>query len=140
MMNGATQEPPESTSEAANAPRELRFANSASDWAIRAVFFLIFLYFGTAKLKAGPESPWGVIFGRIGLGQWFRYFTGVLEALGAFLILVPGAVEIGLAVLMTVAIGATISTIFILKQMSGAFVPFALLCGMIAFWMHRRRV
>ena len=139
-MNDSSQELPEPAFELADTARELKFRNSVSDWAIRAVFFVIFLYFGTAKLKGGADSPWGVIFGQIGLGQWFRYFTGVLECIGAFLVLVPGAVETGLAVLITIAFAATISTVFLLHRLSEAFIPFALFCGMIAFWLHRRRV
>lgn len=121
-------------------PRELKFRDSLADWLIRGVFFLIFLYFGTAKFKGGADAPWVVLFNRIGLGQWLRYFTGVLEAVAGFLVLVPGAVEIGLAILIATMFCALVATIFILHQLSEAFVPFALLCGMIAFWMHRRRV
>lgn len=121
-------------------PRQLKFRNSAPDWAIRAVFFLVFLYFGTAKFKSDPTAPWVVLFHQIGLGQWLRYFTGALESLCAFLVLVSGTVEIGLAILIVIMFAATISTILILHQASEAVVPFALLCGMIAFWLHRRRV
>src|SRR6516165_4794512 len=31
-----------------------------------------------------------MVFEKVGLGQWFRYFTGVLELLGAALLLWPG--------------------------------------------------
>ena len=29
------------------------------------------------------------LFGAIGVGQWFRYFTGAVEILGAVLLLIP---------------------------------------------------
>lgn len=140
-MTDTTEELTESASEPQDAaPRQLKFRNSAPDWAIRAFFFLVFLYFGTAKFNSDPGAPWVVLFHQIGLGQWLRYFTGALESLCAFLVLISGAVEIGLAILIVTMFAATISTIFILHQASGAVVPFALLCGMIAFWLHRRRV
>ena len=34
-------------------------------------------------------------FGHMGLGQWFRYFTGSLELLGALLILLPSFASFG---------------------------------------------
>src|SRR2546430_2861644 len=36
-----------------------------------------------------PISEWVRIFDRIGLGQWFRYFTGALQVTGALLVLIP---------------------------------------------------
>jgi putative oxidoreductase len=140
-MTDSTQEPTEPASEPQDAaPRQLKFRNSVPDWTIRAAFFLVFLYFGTAKFKSDPGAPWVVLFHQIGLGQWLRYFTGALESACAFLVLVSGAVEIGLAILSVTMFAATIGTVFVLHQPSEAIVPFALLCGMIAFWLHRRRV
>lgn len=139
-MTDTTQELPPPAPQPETAPRELKFKNSLPDWAIRAVFFLIFLYFGTAKFKSDADAPWVVLFNEIGLGQWLRYVTGAVEAVCAFMLLISGTVEIGLAILILTMICAIATTMLILHQFSGAFVPFALLCGMIAFWMHRRRV
>jgi putative oxidoreductase len=139
-MTDTTQELPDPDSQPQEAPRTLKFRNSVPDWTIRALFFLIFLYFGTAKFKSEPDAPWVVLFHQLGLGQWLRYFTGALESLCAFLVLVSATVEIGLAVLIVTMFAATISTVFVLHQPSEAIVPFALLCAMVAFWLHRRRV
>jgi putative oxidoreductase len=139
-MTDTTQELTQTAEPQDAAPRQLKFRNSAPDWAIRAVFFLVFLYFGTAKFKSDPAAPWVVLFHQIGLGQGLRFFTGALESVCAFLVLVSGTVEIGLAILIVTMFAATISTVLILHVPSEAVVPFALLCGMIAFWLHRRRV
>jgi len=139
-MVDETQEPLSPAPEVPDAPHELRFRNSLTDWAIRAVFFLVFLYFGTAKFKSDAGAPWVVLFNQVGLGQWLRYFTGVIEVGGAFLVLVSGTVEVGLATLIVTTVAATIVTIFVLHHATDAFIPFALLSGMIAFWLHRRRV
>lgn len=139
-MTDSTQELPQPAPQPEAAPRELKFKNSLTDWAVRGLFFLIFLYFGTAKFKSDPDAPWVVLFNQVGVGQWLRYFTGAVEAVCAFLLLVSGAVEIGLAILIVIMLCAMATTMLILHQVSGAFVPLALLCGMIAFWMHRRRV
>lgn len=121
-------------------PRELKFKNSWRDWALRIVIFAGFLFFASGKFKPNAESPWAVTFNQIGLGQWFRYFTGGLEVLGAFLVLFSRTVELGLVVLSTVMFGAIVIVVLVLHRPSDAFVAFSFLCGMIAFWLHRRRV
>jgi len=48
-------------------------------WVIRFSVALIFVSFGLDKFDSRPGSEWVLIFTRIGLGQWFRVFTGVVE-------------------------------------------------------------
>jgi putative oxidoreductase len=139
-MADPAQEPIQPELQTQEARPELRFRNSVPDWTIRAVIFLAFLYFGTAKFKSDSDAPWVVLFSQIGLGQWLRDTTGVLEVGGAFLVLFSGAVEIGLAILLVTMCGAIIAAFFVLHRPSEAFFPFAFLSGMIAFWLHRRRV
>ena len=50
---------------------------------------------------------WLEEFQHIGLGQWFRYFTGALELLGAFLILAPSLAAFGALLLICIMIGAS---------------------------------
>lgn len=139
-MIDTPQELPQPAPQPQDAPRELKFRNSAPDWAIRAVIFVVFLYFGTAKFKSDAGAPWVVFFNQVGLGQWLRYLTGVLEVSGAFMAIISGTVEIGLALLIVTMFGAIAISIAILHDTANAFVPFALFSGMIAFWLHRRRV
>lgn len=137
-MNDLAQEP--LPTQPQGHEREQKFRNSGPDWASRALIFVVFLYFGTAKFKSDPDAPWVVLFDQIGLGQWLRYFTGVLEMVGAFLVLVSGTVEIGLAILISTMFAAMAASLLILHRPSDAFFPFAFLSGMVAFWLHRRRV
>ena len=139
-MADPVQEPIQPALQTQEAPPELRFRNSVQDWAVRLVIFLVFLYFGTAKFNSNPRAPWAVLFDQIGLGQWLRYATGVLEVVGAFLVLLFGTVEIGVAILIVTMFGAVAAAFFALHRPSDAFFPFAFLTGMIAFWLHRRRV
>ena len=139
-MAEATQEPQHTAPQPQNLPRELKFRNSGIDWALRVIIFIVFLYFGTAKFKSVADGPWVVLFDQIGFGQWFRYFTGVLEIAGGFLVLVSNAVEIGLAILIAIMFGALAVSLLLLHSASEAFFPFALMCAMVAFWLHRRRV
>ena len=117
----------------------LRFRNSNLDWALRTVIFVIFLFFGAGKFTSNADAPWVVLYSQVGFGQWFRYFTGVVEILGAFLVLIPQTVLVGLAALATTLTGAILVVVIVLHRPTDAFLPLALLCALISFWMHRRR-
>ena len=119
---------------------ERKFHNSFSDWILRAVIFTAFLFFGTSKFSSDPTAPWAVLFNHVGFGQWFRYFTAVLEILGAFLALIPQTVTAGLGVLASTMTGAVLIDMIVLRQPADAFIPFAILCAFIALWLHRRRI
>lgn len=134
MKNAAEKSIEEAT------PSERKFANSTGDWAARTVLFAIFLFFAAGKFTSNPNSPWVVLFKQIGFGQWFRYFTGILEVLGAFLVLIPQTVFLGLLLLMGTSTGAMLVAMIFLHRPADAVIPFALFTAMLALWMHRRRV
>jgi putative oxidoreductase len=46
-------------------------------WALKLVLAALFLFTGGAKLAGLPAMV--EVFERVGLGQWFRYLTGILE-------------------------------------------------------------
>jgi len=62
-------------------------ANGRTLWILRGACALIFLLAGGAKLAGHPFMV--EEFARIGLGQGFRLFTGVVEVAGALLVLWP---------------------------------------------------
>jgi uncharacterized membrane protein YphA (DoxX/SURF4 family) len=73
-------------------------------WALRILLAVFFLYQGIEKF---PERRlWVRIFEEIGFGQWFRYFTGIVEISGALLLLVPKATLIAVGLLVCTMIGA----------------------------------
>lgn len=121
-------------------PPERRFKDSWRDWALRTAIFIVFLFFASGKFKNADDAPWVVFFRQVGLGQWFRYFTGVLEIIGAFLVLFSRTVEAGLALLASVMFGAMVIVVLVLHRPFDAFFAFAFFCAIIAFWLHRRRV
>jgi putative oxidoreductase len=53
-------------------------------------------------------------FNTIGLGQWFRYFTGALELAGGIAILVPSVSVFAAIVLLAVDVGAFVTQIAVL--------------------------
>ena len=73
-------------------------------WIASILLAVIFLAEGTAKF---PESRlWVRMFDQIGFGQWFRYFTGVVEITGALLLLVPATRLVGAFLLACTMCGA----------------------------------
>src|SRR5258708_39751697 len=119
---------------------ELKFKNSVPDWGARALIFVAFLFFGSGKFKSAANGAWVVLFKEIGFGQWLRYFTAVIELIGAFLVLIPQTVTLGLAVLGLPLTGAILIDAIVLRRPIDGFVPFAILCALIALWLRRRRV
>ena len=59
---------------------------------------------GTMKLAGSQMQV--TFFEKIGLGQWFRYFTGGLEVIGAILVLVPRTAVVGAVLLGMTMVGA----------------------------------
>ena len=51
---------------------------------------MLFVYLGASKLTS-KDTYWMNLFAKIGVGQWFRYFTGGLELVCAVSLLIPSA-------------------------------------------------
>ena len=80
--------------------------------AIRALLTLAFVAAGLAKLSGAQMMV--DEFGMLGLGQWFRYVTGIIEIVSAILLWVPGLTAIGAGLEVCVVVGALIAHIFVL--------------------------
>ena len=81
-------------------------------WALRVLVALIFFYEGFDKF--GERRLWIRVFAEIGIGQWFRYATGILEIVGAALILVPRATMAAVVMLLCILVGALLAHVFII--------------------------
>jgi uncharacterized membrane protein len=96
-----------------------------------AVFFIVA---SAPKLLGEPTTV--ASFNTIGLGQWFRYLTGVCELAGGIGLLIPrlsGLAALGLVGLM---VGATLTNLFLLPGMAPAAIVTVLLgvvFGLIAW-------
>lgn len=73
-------------------------------WILQGLLAATFLVAGTTKL-ANPQMQ-VAFFEKIGLGQWFRYFTGGLEVIGAILVLVPRTAGFAATLLAMTMVGA----------------------------------
>jgi putative oxidoreductase len=96
-------------------------------WLPRVALAMVFLLFGA--LKFTPHSMYVRIFDAIGLGQWFRYFTGVMEIGSAVLLLIPRAVVVGVVLLGCTMVGA-VSFWLLNHNAFAALVPGVLLLAL----------
>ena len=102
---------------------------SAADWTTRAAIALAFASFGVEKLFG---SNWVPLFAQIGLGQWFRYFTGAVQLTGSALLLIPRTARVGAALIGCTMLGAMFVHMFVLHAGANAIIPAALLGLVIA--------
>jgi putative oxidoreductase len=87
------------------APRDGAF------WVVQVLGATLFLSSGLAKL--GDEQLIQM-FTAIGVGQWFRYLTGLIEFASAILLLIPAVSGIAALLLVPTMIGAILVHLFII--------------------------
>src|ERR1017187_5473035 len=108
--------------------------NVLVDWALRGAIAIAFVLFGAEKFPANADSQWVKLFGEIGAGQWFRYFTGVVEVLGGVLVLIPWTVTAGLALLACTMASAALILTFVLGRPGDSIISGAFFLGLAAFY------
>lgn len=103
-------------------------------WVVQILLALAFLGAAFGKLLGKPEMVG--LFDAIGIGQWFRFVTGLLEVTGAILIVVPRTKFFGAALLSMIMVGAVLTHLFILHNAPTAPVVLLVLAG-IVIWGRR---
>ena len=81
-------------------------------WMLQGIIAAAFLAAGAAKLAGVPFMV--DLFAQIGIGQWFRVVTGVVEVVGAVALLFPGLASIGALWLGGTMVGAVATHLFVL--------------------------
>lgn len=103
-------------------------------WTLQVATAAMFLFAGGLKLAGVPLMVQE--FGIIGLGQWFRYFTGGLEVISAILLLVPSLAFFGALALAATMVGAILAHLFVIG--GSPAVPIVLLASTTAIAWARR--
>ena len=111
--------------------------SDAGGWVLRGGVAVFFVLAGLEKSATGPNTEWPAIFAQIGLGQWFRYFTGVVEVAGGILYLLPPTCPIGAALLACTMGGAMIVHIFIRHSVGASLIPAALAVAILTIASRR---
>jgi putative oxidoreductase len=103
-------------------------------WGVQILLALAFLGAASGKLLGKPEMVG--LFDAIGIGQWFRYVTGLLETAGAILVVVPRTKAFGAALLAVVMVGAVLTHLFLLHNAPTAAAVLLVLAGTVV-WGRR---
>jgi putative oxidoreductase len=106
-------------------------------WVMRGGVALFFVLMGAEKFSNAPHSPWIGIFVQIGLGQWFRYFTGVVEIAGALLYVAPRTLPIGALLLSCAMLGAMTVHILVRHSVAASIYPSVVLLAVILIAIRR---
>jgi putative oxidoreductase len=101
---------------------------------IRVLVSLAFIAAGLSKL-AGVEMMVAT-FDAVGVGQWFRYVTGIIEVGSAILLWVPGLQLIGAGLLVCTMIGAVLAHLLVIGPSAIPALVLGLLAAYLA-WSHR---
>src|ERR1700693_2214535 len=100
-------------------------------WTLQGVIAAAFLAAGLAKLAGVPFMV--DLFAQIGLGQWCRVVTGVVEVTGAVALLVPGLASVGALWLGGTMVGAVATHLFVLHTSPAPAVVLGLLNTLIIY-------
>jgi putative oxidoreductase len=100
-------------------------------WTLSSLGALAFLAAGGSKLAGAPAMV--ELFDKVGLGQWFRYVTGLLEVAGGIGLLVPRYAFYAAALLAIVMVGAIVAHITVLGSSPAAPLTLLILTGTIAY-------
>jgi putative oxidoreductase len=100
-------------------------------WTLQIVVALAFLAAGAAKLVGAPFMV--QLFDQIGLGQWFRILTGVVEIAGAVTLLHPRLASFGGLWLAFTMFFALLTHLFVLHTSPAPAVVLGFLNLLIAY-------
>lgn len=116
----------------------MRAASNILGWILAVLLAVVFVFAGGAKLLGARAMVQE--FAQIGIGQWFRYFTGILEVTGAIGVLIP-KYRFGAALqIAVVMVGATAANIWVLHLPPLAGLTVFLLAAALALaWLRRPR-
>jgi uncharacterized membrane protein len=102
-------------------------------WVIQVTLGAYMVYSGISLFDAGMVPK----FDEIGLGQWLRYVTGVLEIAGGLGLLVPMLCGLAALGLSLVLLGATLTELFLVAK-GGPVLPLVLFGVAVGLFLCRR--
>ena len=106
-------------------------------WLTQGALGVMFLMAGGSKLAGVPAMV--SMFDTIGLGQWFRYVTGVIEVTSGIALLVPSAAIFGALLLIPTMVGAIVTNVFVAH--TSPVMPLLLLLAAAAVaWARRHQL
>ena len=105
-------------------------------WLMQVALALMFLMAGGSKLAGVPAMV--SLFDQVGVGQWFRYVTGIIELTAGIALLIPSAAVFGAMLLIPTMLGAAAANLF-LGQSPAAPLVLLLVAAAVA-WTRRNQL
>ena len=106
-------------------------------WSLQALLALVFLAAGGAKLAGVPMMV--QVYDLIGVGQWFRIVTGLVEVVGAIALLVPGYAAFAALWLACTMAGAILAHLTVLPTPAAPATVLLALTATLA-WLRRDQI
>lgn len=103
-------------------------------WALRIILGAAFVLF--ALMKLGGRQAMVDEFDVVGLGQWFRYATGILELIGGLAVFVPAISVFAAILLLVVDLGALVAQVTVLHI---DWIHTVVIAAMLVVLIHLQR-
>ena len=97
-------------------PPKVTWFNRVKKLAPPAIVGVFFVLIGYTKFDGDPKGMWYQTFQQIGLGQWFRVLTGVMQVTGGVMMCIPKTLVVGSALVTETMLGAAVVDLFVLGQ------------------------
>ncbi len=105
-------------------------------WVLQILAAAAFFMAGGSKLAGAPEMV--QVFEKVGMGQWFRYLTGILEVGSAILLVIPALSGLGALILVPVMIGAVITHLAVIGGNPAPAIVLLIFVAIIAWFRQDR--
>ena len=106
-------------------------------WLTQVALAVMFLIAGGSKLVGVTAMV--SLFDQVGVGQWFRYVTGIIELTAGIALLIPSAAVFGAILLIPTMLGAIIINVFVVPASPVPPLVLLLLAAAVA-WARRHRL
>jgi putative oxidoreductase len=103
-------------------------------WTLSGLVALAFVFAGGGKLAGAAAMV--DLFDKVGVGQWFRYVTGLLEITGGIGLLIPRYAFYAAVLLVIVMVGAVMTHLAIVGGSPAPAASLLVLSGIIA-WLRK---
>ncbi|WP_438345974.1 DoxX family protein [Methylorubrum populi] len=106
-------------------------------WSLQVLLAIVFLAAGGAKLAGIPMMV--QVYDLIGVGQWFRIVTGIVEVAGAIALLLPGYAAFAALWLACTMVGAILAHLTVLPTPAAPAAVLLVLTATLA-WLRRDQI
>jgi putative oxidoreductase len=106
-------------------------------WGLQILAALAFLAAGSLKLIGNPMMV--EIFDKVGIGQWFRYVTGLIEVIGGLSVLISSTAPFGGVLLAITMFFATLTHLFVIGGNPFPAILLGVITATIA-WLRRHQL